>query len=492
MKKLNLLDQSPSFKVNDTGTIIPFNAFEDNQPFSVTADDATPVFRIKNEMGFLKSVNATVAVGGYIFQLNTKDLVGLVPGTYQIELAVTDSKTNEELIFPDTGFCSFNITDSAMTVTGTQIPTMSLDSFKNELQQYVQNQTSDKLQSIENDFQTYVNNLQSSTIKQAQQASSDAQKALSTVNANSSMVAANSTMLQTVSNVLNGIFPGYDLPTEYHNGQITDLNNLPYGIHSINGCVDYMQNMTNFPDFAKNNWGTFIVLPVGQPGKGSWQLYFSENNIYSRVKDPGHTDFSAWRKWEGVTGVTNLLLNSLNHNDGNWNSDQNNNSENEKYRGSIINKINLAWNGVGPRLQNLFDRQVVNTEDLYVFSIYAKADSDVRLDRSNAYFFNADGTVNVLSDIQSELEKIDTNWHQLQVVFKFNQLSKPQSGKDYIRFELSQDLNGSSVYFTCPKLERGMIASDYSPSPEDANTDIQQMQSQIVALTQQIATLQKK
>ena len=299
MKKLNLLDQSPSFKVNDTGTIIPFNAFENNQPFSVTADDATPVFRIKNEMGFLKSVNATAAVGGYIFQLNTKDLVGLVPGTYQVELAVTDSKTNEELIFPDTGFCSFNITDSALTVTGTQIPTMSLDSFKQQLEQYVQNQTADKLESIENDFQSYVDNLKDSTIKQAQQASSDAQKALNTVNANSATVTANSTMLKMISNTVNGIFPGYDLPVEYHSGQITDLNNLPYGIHSINGWVDYMQNMTNFPDFAKNNWGTFIVRPVGQPGKGSWQLYFSENNIYSRVKDPGHTDFSAWRKWGG-------------------------------------------------------------------------------------------------------------------------------------------------------------------------------------------------
>lgn len=156
MKKLNLLDQSSSFKVNDTGTIIPFNAFEDNQPFSVTADDATPVFRIKNEMGFLKSVNATVAIGGYIFQLNTKDLVGLVPGTYQVELVVTDSKTNEEQIFPDTGFCSFNITDSAMTVTGTQIPTMSLDSFKQQLEQYVQTQTDNRIQGIEDDFSKYV------------------------------------------------------------------------------------------------------------------------------------------------------------------------------------------------------------------------------------------------------------------------------------------------------------------------------------------------
>lgn len=158
MKKLNLLDQSTSFKVNDTGTIIPFNAFENNQPFGVTENE-TSVFRIKNDMGFLKAVNATSAAGGYIFQLNTKDLVGLVPGTYEIELVVTNGETNAELIFPDSGFCSFNITNSALTVTGTQIPTMSLDSFKQQLEQYVQLQTNGKLDSIKSDFETYVNSV---------------------------------------------------------------------------------------------------------------------------------------------------------------------------------------------------------------------------------------------------------------------------------------------------------------------------------------------
>lgn len=193
----------------------------------------------------------------------------------------------------------------------------------------------------------------------------------------------------------------------------------------------------------------------------------------------------------GVTGVTNLLLNSLDHNDNNWASNQNDNSEISRYRGSVINKINGAWNGMGPRLQNLFDRQVVNTDDFYVFSVYAKADSNIQLNNNNAYFFNADNTINVYTDIPNELSKIDTNWRQLQVIFKFNQLSKPQSGKDYIRFELSQTLNDGSVYFTCPKLERGVIASDYSPSPEDGNTNIQQLEKQIAALTQQIASLQK-
>ena len=158
MKRLNLLDQSTSFKVNDTGTIIPFNAYEDNEPFGATQND-TPVFRIKNGMGFLKAVNATTAVGGYIFQLNTKDLVGLVPGTYEIELSITNNKDNEESIFPDTGFCSFTINESALTVTGTQIPTMSLDSFKQQLQQYVQIQTNGKLDAIKSDFETYVNSV---------------------------------------------------------------------------------------------------------------------------------------------------------------------------------------------------------------------------------------------------------------------------------------------------------------------------------------------
>lgn len=90
---------------------------------------------------------------------------------------------------------------------------------------------------------------------------------------------------------------------------------------------------------------------------------------------------------------------------------------------------------MGPRLQNLFDRQVVNIDDFYVFSVYAKADSNIQLNNNNAYFFNADNTINVYTDIPNELSKIDTNWRQLQVIFKFNQLSKPQSGKDYIRVE---------------------------------------------------------
>lgn len=70
-----------------------------------------------------------------------------------------------------------------------------------------------------------------------------------------------------------------------------------------------------------------------------------------------------------------------------------------------------------------------------------------------------------------------------------------------IRFEPNVSWDGSSqyagvgtgyLYLACPQLERGTTASDYRPASEDNSSDIQQMQSQIAVLTQQIATLQKK
>ena len=227
MKKLNLLDQSTSFKVNDTGTIIPFNAYENSQPVFATSDD-TVTFRIKNEMGFLKAVNATVATGGYIFELNTKDLVGLVPGTYEIELSITNNKDNEESIFPDTGFCSFTINESALTVTGTQIPTMSLDSFKQQLEQYVQAQTATKIQGIEDDFKTYVASVKEGPQGEAGPAGNDGKAATITIGTTTTAdvgESANVTNSGTDNNaVLNFTIPRGEQGPKGDTGESTTLS----------------------------------------------------------------------------------------------------------------------------------------------------------------------------------------------------------------------------------------------------------------------------
>ena len=418
MKKLNLLDQSSSFKVNDTGTIIPFNAFEDNQPFSVTADDATPIFRIKNEMGFLKSVSATVAVGGYIFQLNTKDLVDLVPGTYQVELAVTDSKTNEEQIFPDTGFCSFNITDSAMTVTGTQIPTMSLDSFKNELQQYVENQATSKLQTIESDFQTYVDNLKDSTVKQAQQASSDAQNAIKTAN-----------------------------------GAVTTANSSLSTANAASTLASAASSMAN----------------------------------------------QALTKLQQPIGTRNLLLDSRNGKSTPW-MYKNTNTD-STLMNCYIGKTNTAWSkAIGAyNVYDLYQRGLYNTTDTYIFSCYAKIDGTIKLRQGDIAFYctatDSNGKAVDVSNINSD------TWTRISMPFKFTNDTPPQNdGSATLRFEPNVSWNGGEshvgvgtgyLYLACPQLEKGATVSDYRPAPEDDYSMIQQMQSQITALTQQLASLQK-
>ena len=439
MKKLNLLDQSPNFKINDTGTIIPFNAFENNQPFSVTADDATPVFRIKNEMGFLKSVNATVAVGGYIFQLNTKDLVGLVPGTYQVELAVTDSQTNEELIFPDTGFCSFNITDSAMTVTGTQIPTMSLDSFKNELQQYVENQAASKLQTIESDFQTYVNNLQDSTVKQAQQASKDAQTAITTANEASSKADQASSDSQSAIKTANDAVTTANSALTTANGISATANNA---VQLANKALAQLQQPI----------GTRNLLLDSRNGKSAPWMYKNSN-----------------------TGST--LMNCY------------------------IGKTNSAWSKVigAYDVYDLYQRGLYNTTDTYTFSCYAKIDGNVQLRNGDISFYS---TATDSNGAKVDVSKVNSNtWTQISVSFKFSSANPPQnSGGATLRFEpnISWDGSGSHagvgkgyLYLACPQLEKGPKASDYHPAPEDDYSMIQQMQSQITALTQQITSLQK-
>ena len=419
MKKLNLLDQSSSFKVNDTGTIIPFNAFEDNQPFSVTADDATPIFRIKNEMGFLKSVSATVAVGGYIFQLNTKDLVGLVPGTYQVELVVTDSKTNEEQIFPDTGFCSFNITDSAMTVTGTQIPTMSLDSFKNELQQYVENQATSKLQTIESDFRTYVDNLKDSMIKQAQQASSDAQNAIKTAN-----------------------------------GAVTTADSSLSTANAASTLASAASSMAN----------------------------------------------QALTKLQQPIGTRNLLLDSRNGRSAPWM--YRNINTGDSLMNCYIGKTNSAWSkAIGAyNVYDLYQRGVYNTADTYTFSCYVKIDGTIKLRQGDISFFctatDSNGKGVDVSNINSD------TWTRISISFKFTNDVPPQNdGSATLRFESNVSWDGGSsyagvgtgyLYMACPQLEKGSTVSDYHPAPEDDYSMIQQMQSQIAVLTQQIATLQTK
>lgn len=298
MKNLILLNNDTNIKLGDTGTLMRFKADDNNAPVSLIKGQSA-TFRIKNEFGFLKSIDADTTMSGYVFQFDTSALAGLVPGTYQLELAVAKSDDDVD-IFPDTGFVEFTINENALSITGEQLPVMSLDDFKKQAQAYIDTQVNGAETSLKNDFQKYVDGIQSNAINVAKQASTNATQAVNTAQAASTMANGASTMANQALGLLNSKIR---LEVYAQNNNLTDLNNLPIGMYQTNGWgADH--NLTNYPPIK--DFGTIWVLQRWTANDRQ-QIAVYPNKIFIRFQSPNnHT----WSDWSLVGGVTNRLVNS--------------------------------------------------------------------------------------------------------------------------------------------------------------------------------------
>ena len=199
-------------------------------------------------------------------------------------------------------------------------------------------------------------------------------------------------------------------------------------------------------------------------------------------------------------GTRNLLLDSRNGKSAPW-TYKNTNTGSTLMK-CYIGKTNIAWSkAIGAyNVYDLYQRGLYNTTDTYTFSCYAKIDGTIKLRQGDIAFYctatDSNGKGVDVSNINSD------TWTRISIPFKFTNDTPPQNdGSATLRFEpdVSWDGSGSHagvgtgyLYLACPQLEKGATVSDYHPAPEDDYSMIQQMQSQIVALTQKIATLQTK
>ena len=431
MKNLILINNDTNIKLGDTGTLMQFKADDNNAPVSLIKGQSA-TFRIKNEFGFLKSIDADTTMNGYVFQFDTSALDGLVPGTYQLELAVTKSD-NDVDIFPDTGFVEFTINENALSITGEQLPVMSLDDFKKQAQTYVNTQINGAETSLESNFQKYVDGIQSNTIDKANKASQDATNAVSTANS------ANEKAQQASSDAQNAV--------KTANGAVTTAN----AASTLASAASSMANQ-------------------------------------------------ALTKLQQPIGTRNLLLDSRNGRSAPWMF--RNMNTGDSLMNCYIGKTNGAWSkAIGAyNVYDLYQRGVYNTADTYTFSCYVKIDGTIKLRQGDISFYctatDSNGKGVDVSNINSD------TWTRISTSFKFTNDVPPQNdGSATLRFESNVSWDGGSsyagvgtgyLYMACPQLEKGSTVSDYHPAPEDDYSMIQQMQSQIAVLTQQIATLQTK
>ena len=199
-------------------------------------------------------------------------------------------------------------------------------------------------------------------------------------------------------------------------------------------------------------------------------------------------------------GTRNLLLDSRNGKSAPW--IYKNTNTGSTLMNCYIGKANTAWSkAIGAyNVYDLYQRGLYNTTDNYIFSCYAKIDGTIKLRQGDISFYctatDSNGKGVDVSNVNSD------TWTRISIPFKFTNDTPPQNdGSATLRFEpdVSWDGSGSHagvgtgyLYLACPQLEKGATVSDYHPAPEDDYSMIQQMQSQIVALTQKIATLQTK
>ena len=209
---------------------------------------------------------------------------------------------------------------------------------------------------------------------------------------------------------------------------------------------------------------------------------------------------TAAQKAHSIATAYNTLLDSRNGKSAPWM--YKNTNTGSTLMNCYIGKANTAWSkAIGAyNVYDLYQRGLYNTTDNYIFSCYAKIDGTIKLRQGDIAFYctatDSNGKGVDVSNINSD------TWTRISMPFKFTNDTPPQNdGSATLRFEPNVSWDGEEshvgvgtgyLYLACPQLEKGATVSDYHPAPEDDYSMIQQMQSQIVALTQKIATLQTK
>ena len=184
-------------------------------------------------------------------------------------------------------------------------------------------------------------------------------------------------------------------------------------------------------------------------------------------------------------GGRNLLLQSQARDNGAYYL-TNGTKQNETFLGANVYEQHSTWQGQEFKLQNLVDRNVINTNDEYVFSTYVKYTG--KNPGNMIYFFNADNTIQILNDENGQTAFANTKpnvWNQISIHIKFNSTTPPSSGKFYAGFEYGSNNDGSvTTYWACPKLEKGSKATDYSVAPEDIDSSLLDNKNASVQISQ--------
>ena len=288
------------------------------------------------------------------------------------------------------------------------------------------------------------------------------------------------------------------------NGALLNIDWYADTTSGRNGWYSTWANSTNDSDWEFYKVEGITVPSNAQYARFSFTLPANGNVSYalpmlvhgSTVPSwaPSPADSASVSDVQGIDfGGRNLLLQSQARDNGAYYM-INGAKQNETFLGANVYEQHGTWQGQEFKLQNLVDRNVINTNDEYVFSTYVKYTG--KNPGSMIYFFNADNTIQILNDENGQTAFANTKpnvWNQISIHIKFNSTTPPSSGKFYAGFEYGSNNDGSvTTYWACPKLEKGSKATDYSVAPEDVDNSLSANQNAINQTNSNVTNVSNK
>lgn len=158
------------------------------------------------------------------------------------------------------------------------------------------------------------------------------------------------------------------------------------------------------------------------------------------------------------------------------------------FNGCDAVKTNGAWSERYINLQSALGRTNAKVGDWYTISVYVKADKQINTGGLAVYraLGNVDANTNdgFLDGIPLQTKPITTQWQQYAWNFQINDISLQRQNT---RVEYNQGTGDNWIYWAGWMLEKGMVAHDWTPAPEDTITAIQKNSTAIDQTNKQIS-----
>lgn len=237
------------------------------------------------------------------------------------------------------------------------------------------------------------------------------------------------------------------------------------------------QAWTNGTSTPNGTWVTTV------PDTTADKPYLWTRTVITYTDDTKSTSYSVGSTLKGVNvGGRNLLLNSRNPKWGAYYSLDRLSSSGDLFKNCTILFGKYAWVS-SLRIyfnKHVTERNVVHVGDKLTYSIYAKTDnnSTITIMMFNRTFDDSGGRFDFDSTVRSF--SLTKEWVRYSLTFTVTDsiLKTSGTGMTYFGFEpLTNTEEGKYVYFACPKLEIGNIATDWTPAPEDVDSDISNAQT---------------